>query len=61
MTPPSSLRTGSASGTSELRLVSEELVALTQRWHHREISDDLTERETMFVFARGFPASPSSS
>jgi hypothetical protein len=43
---------------AELREFSEELVALTQRWRHRDIVDDDTERETVFVFARGFPAQP---
>jgi DNA-binding transcriptional ArsR family regulator len=43
---------------AELRQLSEELVALTQRWRHRDIVDNDTERETVFVFARGFPAQP---
>jgi hypothetical protein len=43
---------------AELRQLSEELVALTQRWRHRDIVDDDIERETVFVFARGFPAQP---
>ncbi|MET1003907.1 MAG: winged helix-turn-helix domain-containing protein, partial [Propionibacteriaceae bacterium] len=42
----------------ELAELSEEIVALTQRWRHREIPDDGVERETVFVFARGFPAQP---
>ena len=42
----------------ELRQLSEELVALTQRWRHRDIVDNDIERETVFVFARGFPAQP---
>jgi DNA-binding transcriptional ArsR family regulator len=43
---------------SELREFSEELVALTSRWRHRPVPDDGAERETVFVFARGFPAQP---
>ena len=42
----------------ELQQLSEELIAVTQRWRHREIADDGVERETVFVFARGFPAQP---
>ncbi len=42
----------------ELRQFSEELIALTQRWRHRDIPADDVERETVFVFARGFPAQP---
>jgi DNA-binding transcriptional ArsR family regulator len=42
----------------ELREFSEELVALTARWRHRDVPDDGAERETVFVFARGFPAQP---
>jgi hypothetical protein len=43
---------------AELKQFSEELVALTQRWRDRDITDDDTEREPVFVFARGFPAQP---
>lgn len=42
----------------ELQQFCDELVALTQRWRHREIPDDDVERESIFVFARGFPAQP---
>ena len=42
----------------ELRQFSEELIALTQRWRHRDIPADDVNRETVFVFARGFPAQP---
>jgi DNA-binding transcriptional ArsR family regulator len=42
----------------ELRELSEELIALTRRWRHRDIPDDGAERETVFLFARGFPAQP---
>lgn len=43
---------------AELRELSEELIALTRRWRHRAIPDDDAERETVFLFARGFPAQP---
>jgi DNA-binding transcriptional ArsR family regulator len=43
---------------AELRQFSEELVALTSRWRHRAIPPDSAERESVFVFARGFPAQP---
>ncbi|MGI8664741.1 MAG: hypothetical protein ACR2N4_01705 [Jatrophihabitans sp.] len=42
----------------ELSTFSEELIALTQRWSHRELPADGVERDTVFVFARGFPAQP---
>jgi DNA-binding transcriptional ArsR family regulator len=42
----------------ELQQLSEELIAVTQRWRHRRIPDDGVERETVFVFARGFPGQP---
>jgi DNA-binding transcriptional ArsR family regulator len=42
----------------ELRELSAELVALIRRWRHRLDPDDGLERETVFVFARGFPAQP---
>jgi len=42
----------------ELKQLSEEMVALTQRWRHRGTPDGDTEREPVFVFARGFPAQP---
>lgn len=43
---------------AELAQLSTELIALTQRWRHRSIPDDGIERETVFVFTRGFPAQP---
>lgn len=43
---------------AELREFSEELIALTQRWRHRTRARDDLERESIFVFARGFPAQP---
>lgn len=43
---------------SELRELSAELVALTRRWRHRTDLDDGLDRETVFLFARGFPAQP---
>lgn len=42
----------------ELRELSAELVALIRRWRQRSEPDDGLERETVFVFARGFPAQP---
>lgn len=42
----------------ELRDLSAELIALTQRWRNREVPDDGAERESVLVFARGFPAQP---
>jgi len=42
----------------ELRELSVELVNLTRRWRDRVIPADGRERETVFVFARGFPAQP---
>lgn len=41
----------------ELGEFSEELIALTQKWRYRQRADDV-ERESVFVFARGFPAQP---
>lgn len=42
----------------ELRELSVELIALTRRWRDRVTPDDGRERETVFLFARGFPAQP---
>ncbi len=42
----------------ELSELAEELVAITQKWRYRTIPDDGAERETVLVFARGFPAQP---
>lgn len=45
----------------ELAAFSEELLALIRRWRQRERpADDAqeAERESIFVFARGFPAQP---
>jgi DNA-binding transcriptional ArsR family regulator len=42
----------------ELRELSAELIALTRRWRQRAGSTDGLERETIFLFARGFPAQP---
>ena len=60
---------GSASGSfatqqwltmspAELDQLSEELLSVMRRWQSRELPDDGVERETCFVFARGFPAQP---
>jgi len=42
----------------ELREVAEEVVGILVRWGRREIPDDGADRESVFVFARGFPAQP---
>lgn len=42
----------------ELAELGEQLVALIRSWRLREIPDDGTEREDVFVFARAFPAQP---
>lgn len=42
----------------ELTSFAEELVALTQKWRSRSLPDDGAERESVLVFARGFPAQP---
>ncbi|AKT51827.1 winged helix-turn-helix domain-containing protein [Arsenicicoccus sp. oral taxon 190] len=43
---------------AELRALSEELLAVLHRWQYRDLPDDGAERDTVFVFARGFPAQP---
>ena len=43
---------------AELAQLTDELLALTQRWRDRLPPDDGVERESVFVFARGFPAQP---
>jgi DNA-binding transcriptional ArsR family regulator len=42
----------------ELRQVGEEVVDVLMRWSGREVPEDGQERESVFVFARGFPAQP---
>ncbi|HEY3534101.1 MAG TPA: winged helix-turn-helix domain-containing protein [Pedococcus sp.] len=42
----------------ELGEVAEEVAEVLVRWSRREIPDDGVERESVFVFARGFPAQP---
>ncbi len=42
----------------ELRECADELLDVLLRWSGREISDDGVERESVLVFARGFPAQP---
>jgi DNA-binding transcriptional ArsR family regulator len=42
----------------ELARVAAELSAVLTRWADRELPDDGQERSTVFVFARGVPASP---
>ncbi|WP_370616943.1 ArsR/SmtB family transcription factor [Mumia sp. Pv 4-285] len=43
---------------AEMRELSEEIVELLTRWHRREVPDDGVDRETVLVFARGFPHQP---
>ena len=43
---------------AELDDVSRELLAVLTRWRQRDIPADDAERESVFVFARGFPAQP---
>jgi DNA-binding transcriptional ArsR family regulator len=42
----------------ELQQVADEMVDVLMRWSQREVPDDGVERESVFVFARGFPAQP---
>jgi DNA-binding transcriptional ArsR family regulator len=42
----------------ELQQVADEMVDVLMRWSQREVPDDGAERESVFVFARGFPAQP---
>lgn len=43
---------------AELLAFGEELVALTNKWRHRDIADDGVDRESVFMFGRAFPAQP---
>ena len=43
---------------AELEQVAEEMVDVLLRWSSRAIPDDGQERESVYVFARGFPAQP---
>jgi DNA-binding transcriptional ArsR family regulator len=43
---------------AELHQLSEELIALLERWSERAGADAETSRESVFVFARGVPAEP---
>lgn len=43
---------------AELVEFSQEVLAVTTRWRQRVIPADGAERESVFVFARGFPAEP---
>ncbi|MFD2024676.1 ArsR/SmtB family transcription factor [Promicromonospora aerolata] len=42
----------------ELRQVNQELLDVVDRWRHRDVPADDRERESVFLFARGFPAQP---
>jgi DNA-binding transcriptional ArsR family regulator len=43
---------------AELEQVADEVVDVLMRWSGRRVPDDGVERESVFVFARGFPAQP---
>ncbi|MEO6018735.1 MAG: winged helix-turn-helix domain-containing protein [Knoellia sp.] len=43
---------------TELREVADEVVDVLMKWSCRELPDDEIERQTVLVFARGFPAQP---
>ena len=42
----------------ELHALSEEVLEVLHRWKLRAIPDDGQERESILLFARGFPAQP---
>jgi DNA-binding transcriptional ArsR family regulator len=42
----------------ELDRLANEVIGILTRWSQREIPDDGAERESVLVFARGFPAQP---
>jgi DNA-binding transcriptional ArsR family regulator len=42
----------------ELREVAEEVIDVLQRWSRRDVPDDGQDRESVLVFARGFPTQP---
>jgi DNA-binding transcriptional ArsR family regulator len=43
---------------AELAELSEQIVELMRTWRSRAIPDDGVQRDSVFVFARGFPAQP---
>lgn len=43
---------------AELGEVAEEIIDVLLRWSRRDLPDDGEERESVLVFARGFPAQP---
>jgi DNA-binding transcriptional ArsR family regulator len=43
---------------AELQELAEETIALFNRWSKRDVPDDGQQRETVFLFAHGFPAKP---
>ena len=43
---------------AELHQLGEEIVAVVNRWRHRDVPDDAVERESVLIAARGFPAQP---
>ena len=42
----------------ELTDLANEIVDVLLRWSSRPVPDDGVERESVYVFARGFPAQP---
>jgi DNA-binding transcriptional ArsR family regulator len=42
----------------ELQQVADEVVEVLVRWGQRELPDDGAHRESVYVFARGFPSQP---
>lgn len=43
---------------AELVQVAEEVIDVLVRWSRRDLPDDGEDRESVYVFARGFPAQP---
>jgi DNA-binding transcriptional ArsR family regulator len=43
---------------AELAELSEQIIALLREWYEREAPEDGTERQPVFVFAHGVPATP---
>jgi DNA-binding transcriptional ArsR family regulator len=44
--------------SAELREVSEQITSLLGQWRDRRMPDDVAERQPVFVFAHGIPATP---
>ncbi|MDJ0314290.1 helix-turn-helix domain-containing protein [Arthrobacter sp. H35-D1] len=43
---------------AELQELSQELIVLIQKWRFRDIPNDGQERESVYIYAHGFPAQP---